>query len=142
MIQSYADVSLIPGRAWLLPSSGEHKLAGDQNYKFEELQIYGGAHLAILTEPHNRSASIFFSNMIGDRSGTVHVGYNQTMDLTRETIDLPFSVHVYRGGYLGLAPVTTVSIPLVAIQINVFLAHAYRCMQRFKKKIEGVNGDR
>lgn len=65
--------------------------------------------MAILTEPHNRSASIFFRNMIGDRSGTVHIGYNQTMDLLREKIDLPFSVRVYRGGFLGLAPVTTVS---------------------------------
>lgn len=107
-IQSYTDVGLVPGRTWLLPSSGEHSLAGNQNYHFEELQIYGGAHLAILTDPPSRAASVFFRHMIGDRSGTIHVGYNQTMDLLRENIDLPFNVHVYRGGFLGLAPVTTV----------------------------------
>jgi hypothetical protein len=34
------------------------------------------------------------------------------MDLERPTIDLPFSVHVYDGGYLGLAPDTfTVNTP-------------------------------
>ena len=44
--------------------------------------------------------------MIGDRSGAIHVGKNQVMDLERQSIDLPFSVHVYDGGYLGLAPDT------------------------------------
>jgi hypothetical protein len=44
--------------------------------------------------------------MIGDRSGAIHVGKNEVMDLERPTIDLPFSVHVYDGGYLGLAPDT------------------------------------
>ena len=107
-IQDYSQIALDSGRAWLLPTSGSHVLAGDQNYNFEELQIYGGAHLAVLTEPHNRAASIYFRNMIGDRTGTIHVGYNQTMDLVRPTIDLPFNVRVYRGGFLGLAPDTTV----------------------------------
>ena len=108
VVKDYSHVELDSGKAWLLPSSGEHVLAGDQNYTFEEFQIYGGAHLGVLTEPHNRSASIFFRNMIGDRSGTIHVGYNQTMDLIRPTIDLPFNVRVYHGGFLGLAPDTTV----------------------------------
>lgn len=107
-ISSYTDIGLVPGRTWLLPSSGDHALAGNQNYHFEELQMYGGAHLGILTDPHSRAASVFFRHMIGDRSGTIHIGYNQTMELLRPNIDLPFNVHVYRGGYLGLAPVTTV----------------------------------
>ena len=108
IISDYSKPDLLTGKTWLLPSSGEHNFSGDQNYHFEELQIYGGAQLAILTEPHNRSASIFFRNMIGDRSGTIHVGYNQTMDLVRPNIDLPFHVRVYRGGFLGLAPSTEV----------------------------------
>ena len=108
IISDYSKPDLITGKTWLLPSSGQHNFSGDQNYHFEELQIYGGAQLAILTEPHNRSASIFFRNMIGDRSGTIHVGYNQTMDLVRPNIDLPFHVRVYRGGFLGLAPSTEV----------------------------------
>ena len=107
-INDYEEPALISSRTWLLPSSGEHNFSGDQNYNFEELQIYGGAQLAILTEPRNRSASIFFRNMIGDRTGMIHVGCNQTMNLTRPTIDLPFSVRVYRGGFLGVAPATEV----------------------------------
>lgn len=44
--------------------------------------------------------------MIGDRTGAIHVGKGTVMDLERQKIDLPFSVHVYDGGYLGLAPDT------------------------------------
>ena len=47
------------------------------NYRFEELQIYGDAHFAILTEPHNKDSELFFLYMIGDRTGTVHLGENQ-----------------------------------------------------------------
>jgi len=108
IIRDYSKPDLITGKTWLLPSSGEHNFSGDQNYHFEELQIYGRAQLAILTEPHNRAASIFFRHMIGDRSGTIHIGFNQTMDLIRPSIDLPFNVRVYRGGFLGLAPSTEV----------------------------------
>ena len=108
VIKDYSEPALISGKTWLLPSSGEHNFSRNQNYYFEELQIYGAAHLAVLTEPHNRSATIYFRNMIGDRTGTIHVGYNQTMDLIRPTIDLPFNVRVYRGGFLGLAPATEV----------------------------------
>lgn len=53
--------------------------------------------------------------MIGDRTGAVHVGTNQVMDLKREQIDLPFNVHVYPDGFLGLAPDTYVQ------DIDIFL---------------------
>lgn len=53
--------------------------------------------------------------MIGDRTGAIHVGTNQVMDLKRDQIDLPFSVHVYPGGFLGLAPNTYVH------DIDIFL---------------------
>ena len=121
VVNDFTDPSLIPGRAWLLPSVGNHSLGGKQNYSFEEVQIYGGAHLMVLTTPQNSSASIFFQNMIGDRSGTIHVANNQTMDLLRKDIDLPFNVKVYRGGHLGLAPVTT--IHGVSIQVEGVISH-------------------
>ena len=107
-IASYSDLSLVPGTAWLLTESGEHRFAKDMNYHFEELQIYGGAHVAVHELLGNTSASLRFRHMIGDRSGTVHVGTNQLMDLNRSEIDLPFNVHVYQGAYLGLAPETIV----------------------------------
>ncbi len=106
-ISNYSDLSLIPGTAWLLTEGEIHELAKGLNYHFEELQIYGGVHLAI-HENSGGKPSLHFRHMIGDRSGTVHVGRNQLMDLNRTEIDLPFSVHVYIGGYLGLAPHTVV----------------------------------
>ena len=47
------------------------------NFHFEEIQMGGDAHFAILTEPYNKETDIFFLNMIGDRTGTVHLGENQ-----------------------------------------------------------------
>ncbi|KAL8620479.1 hypothetical protein ACOMHN_056871 [Nucella lapillus] len=44
--------------------------------------------------------------MVGDRTGAVHVGPGQTLDLQRPEIDLPFSLHVYPRGHAGLAPST------------------------------------
>jgi hypothetical protein len=40
--------------------------------------------------------------MIGDRTGFVHVGNHQVMDLKRKFIDTPFSTYVYDGGYLNI----------------------------------------
>ena len=53
-------------------------------------------------------ASVFFTHMIGDRTGVLHIGTNQEMDLTRPSIDLPFSTWVYDGAVLELAPVTVI----------------------------------
>ena len=88
---------------------------GTNKYYFDELQIYGNAHLAVLTNPVGSNASIYFENMIGDRTGAIHVGANQVMDLKRQKIDLPFNVHVYPDGFLGLAPDTYVQ------DIDIFL---------------------
>lgn len=106
-ISSFSDLSLIPGTAWLLTKRAIHELEKDLNYHFEELQIYGGVHLAIHEDSGGRP-NLYFRHMVGDRSGTVHIAADQLMDLNRTEIDLPFSVHVYEGGYLGLAPYTEV----------------------------------
>ena len=71
--------------------------------------------MAVLTDPVDTLATIYFENMIGDRTGAVHVGNNQIMDLQRPKIDLPFNVHVYPGGFLGLAPDTYIE------DIDIFL---------------------
>ncbi|XP_077861759.1 uncharacterized protein LOC144342564 [Saccoglossus kowalevskii] len=120
-IESYHDLSEDESRAWILPSSADHMFSGDHNYHFDELQIYGHAHLAILTDPVDREASFHFRHMIGDRSGTIHIGNHQTMNLIRDNIDLPFNVRVYKGGFLGLAPDTYVHG--VTIYLSGVLAH-------------------
>ena len=121
-IDDYNDLRTDGCKAWVLPESGKHHFANrGQDFHFEELQIYGGAHLAVLTDPVGKPASLFFKHMIGDRSGVVHVGLNQAMDLRRDEIDLPFSVHVYQGGFLGLAPITEVHG--VTLYLSGELAH-------------------
>ena len=99
------------GRAWIMPDSGLHHFAGKEHqFHFEELQIYSSAHVATwpLASSVYRKVSLFFKYMIGDRTGFVHIGNRTVMDLYRPEIDLPFSAHVYLGGHLGLAPVTTI----------------------------------
>ena len=121
-IADYNDLREDGCKAWILPESGKHHFANrGQDFHFEELQIYGGGHLAIYTDPVGKPASLFFKHMIGDRSGVIHIGLNQVMDLRRDEIDLPFSVHVYLGGYLGLAPYTEVHG--VTIYLSGVLAH-------------------
>lgn len=98
------------------------------DYAFEEIQMYGSAHLAVSSIPLHKTGTestdddilatletnnsteheirLHFVNMIGDRSGTVHLRSDQTMDLKRFEIDLPFSLRAYTRSFLGLAPHT------------------------------------
>ena len=97
-IQDYSDLSQDGCRTWILPVSGRHMFANSSHqFHFEELQIYGGAHLAILTDPINTKVSFFFKHMIGDRTGTIHIANNQVMDLKRHFLDLPFTPYIYEG---------------------------------------------
>lgn len=109
VITDYSDLSKDSCRTWIIPENGTTFAAGEGNkYHFNELQIYGSAHLAFLTDPPNKELDLFFLYMIGDRSGTVHIGKEQTMDLLRFEVDLPFNARVYDGGYLGLGNFTIV----------------------------------
>lgn len=72
-IGNYADLSHDSGRAWIMPESASHPFAhkgdNDHHFHFEELQMWGGAHLAIATDPPHREVDVFFKYMIGDRTG-------------------------------------------------------------------------
>jgi plastocyanin len=133
---SLASLQTDSCRAWLLPISGGHFFAASNfSFHFEELQIGGNGHLAVLGD-FNRSnvADIYFTAMIGDRTGVVHVGGNQTMDLTRDEIDLPFSLWAYANSYTALAPylmLNSVFVQMSGVLANVQnitlvnLAHFY-----------------
>lgn len=77
--------------------------------------------MAILTEPVNRPASLFFRYMIGDRTGMIHLGRNQVMNLHRLFLDIPFSAYIYDGGYLGLAPISEMN--KIAVHVEGTLDH-------------------
>lgn len=133
IINSYSDLSKDGCRVWILPQSVVHpfaKMVGD--FHFEELQIYGGTHLAVLTDPVGERASLFFLYMIGDKTGTVHISQNQVMDLQRPEIDLPFEVHVYAGGHLGLALNTEIH------GINIYLSGSLGNIQNLTVHHGGV----
>ena len=116
-IRNYTDITRDSFKAWILPDSGRHWLAlGDHDYRFDELQIYGNAHLAILPQPVEHGANLHFRYMIGDKTGIVHVGPYQVMDLRRLFIDTPFSSYVYDGGFLGLAPDTNLEKVFVHLE--------------------------
>ncbi|PIK61099.1 hypothetical protein BSL78_01924 [Apostichopus japonicus] len=121
-LYDYSDWADDGCRTWILSLSGHHYFAGgNHDFHFEELQIDGSAHVAVLTEPIGRNATLFFLYMIGDRTGTVHISENQSLDLHRPEIDLPFSARVYADGYLGLAPDTYVHG--VSIWLHGTIAH-------------------
>lgn len=71
--------------------------------------------------------------MIGDRTGLIHIGANQEMDLEREHIDLPFGVRVYEDGFLGMA--TDTEIHGVQIFLNGTLAHVTHLKIHHKGKL-------
>lgn len=107
LIRNYKDISKDRFKAWILPESSDHWLAGgNDDYKFNELQIFGNAHLALLPKPYEDGCNLHFLHMIGDRTGYIHVGPKQVMDLKRHFLDTPFSSYVYKDGYLGLATET------------------------------------
>ena len=121
-IGKYSDLTQDGARAWILPESGSHHLANASHaFHFEELQIYGGAHLAILTEPTNRKVSVHFRYMMGDRTGTIHISRNQELNLYRQFLDIPFNAYIYDGGHLGLAPVSEMN--QVAVHVEGALHH-------------------
>ena len=105
----YADLSRDSFKAWFTPQTGAHWLAEKHaTFRFDELQIYGNAHLALRPHPLTEGATLHFRHMIGDRSGVIYIGKQQEMELRRDEIDLPFSCYVYDGGFLGLASITWV----------------------------------
>jgi hypothetical protein len=49
-IPSYTDITQDGGRTWILPTSQDHFLAEPDGYVFEELQLYGGVHFAVMAD--------------------------------------------------------------------------------------------
>ena len=128
VINDWADHRSDGSKSWIITDS-THKFAKGLNYHFEELQLRGNAHLAFHSATSNDKVSLYFRHMIGDRTGTLHVGSNHTMDLDREEIDLPFNARVYQNGHIGLSPMTFVhgikiyNYGLITRMVNITLHH-------------------
>ena len=101
---AYEDLAKAPSVAWVtLTSSYE-----DTNFEIDELQVYGGARLAVVNPKRPRAAvNITFGNLKGDRSGQFFIGFNQSM-LSKES-PLLMGFAVYPGGVVSLQGNLTVS---------------------------------
>jgi hypothetical protein len=120
-VRDFADLSDDYFKAWIIEQDTDTKYLDSNNRSttFDELQIYGNAHLVVLPQDPAASVLLYFRHMIGDRTGVLHVGLLQRMDLTeRIFVDTPFSIYVYPTAYLGLAPDT--NIDKVFVQVVFF----------------------
>lgn len=101
---SYEDMTKAPTVAWVtLTDSYE-----DTNFEIDELQVYGGAWLAIVNPDKPRDkVDMTYGNLKGDRSGQLFIGFNQSM-LSRES-PLLMGLAVYPGGVVSLQGNLTVS---------------------------------
>ena len=128
VINDWNDHRSDASKSWIITDSS-HTFAKGLNYHFEELQLRDGAHLAFYSATASYKVSLYFRHMIGDRTGTLHVGPSQSMDLDREEIDLPFNVRVYKNGHIGLASMTFVhgikihNYGLITRMVNITLHH-------------------
>ena len=119
-------------RTWILPASRSQEfVTWDNDFMFEELQIYDKANLAVL--PYNEtihalgqwpsaipdlmtatyldvpsSPVVSFLDMTGDRTGAVHLNNMQTIYLDNEDIDLPFNAYINSGANFSLATRTII----------------------------------
>lgn len=120
-VPNFSDLSDDHFKAWLIETDTDLKYTDTNNRSltFDELQVVGNAHLVILPRDAQKGVFLHFRHMIGDRSGVLHLGPGQVMDLKRSSIDIPFSCYIYPTAYLGLAPDT--DIDQVFVQVNSLL---------------------
>ena len=84
----YEDISDAGGITWLDQEGYE--------YSFEELDVGGNAHMAILSDSWNTVVKANVTKLWGDKSGVIHVGMNQTMFIYNVDIYLPINLAAYR----------------------------------------------
>ncbi|XP_033745596.1 uncharacterized protein LOC117331111 [Pecten maximus] len=104
LTSSYGNYTLGSAVAWLIPSeypSFVNETRNDTQVVLEEFQIYRGAQMAFLM-PDNPFGWIDIKIGIieGDRSGHLHVGFNQSQYIASGK--LPNDLSIYHGGDITL----------------------------------------
>lgn len=121
----YADYPLGSATTWVLPASYPALVplvqARTTDVILEELQLVGGGHMAFVNpaDPTGRM-NVHIGSTDGDRSGKLHIGYNQT--LTIGTGRLPADLSIYRGGQITLTGelrVAGVTVTIEGVLSNV-----------------------
>lgn len=84
-------------KTWLEPASGTN------SYSFDEVYILGSAQLAVMPGGTLKSAAFFHTRRLyGDKSGYLHVGYNQNFSVDVTDPDIPFGLRVYENGSIAM----------------------------------------
>ena len=100
----YNDFTLGSAVAWIIPSDYPDfviETKNDTQIVLEELQIYRKAQMAILNPANTKSRMDLSVEAIdGDRSGHVHIGFNQSLYIG--TGKLPNDLSVYHSGEVTL----------------------------------------
>ena len=74
-----------------------------KEYQFSELHLYGGAQLATASSLGAKSAAaLHVDRLYGDKTGYLHVGYNQSFQVSRTDPDIPFNLRVYEEGIMRI----------------------------------------
>lgn len=80
-------------KTWIEPASGTNK------YTFSEVHVHGSAQLAINPITSLTSeVTVKADRVYGDKSGFLHVGYNQDFQISVTDPDIPFGLRVYENG--------------------------------------------
>ena len=73
------------------------------DHDFTELYLLGGANLAFKAVDNDEDAvSAEIGYVHGDKSGVLHVGFNQNFNINDTDADVPFSIQVYETAELTL----------------------------------------
>ena len=93
----YKHRSFEGAKTWMEPAIGTNF------HSFSEVHIRGSAQLAVMPLNGLRAPVRFHADRLyGDRSGFLHVGFNQNFSVAVTDPDIPFSLRVYENGSLML----------------------------------------
>jgi len=93
----YSYRYLESSKTWIEPETGTN------DYNFDEIHLHGAAQLAIMNMISVTSAvRVRIGRLYGDKSGFLHVGYNQTFRIEVTDPDIPFGLRVYENGSIEM----------------------------------------
>ena len=93
----YKHRSYDGAKTWIEPA------AGTNVHTFNEVHIRGSAQLAVMPLNGLRALVHFHADRLyGDKSGFLHVGYNQNFSVAVTDPDIPFGLRVYENGSMML----------------------------------------
>ncbi|XP_060557569.1 uncharacterized protein LOC132717977, partial [Ruditapes philippinarum] len=96
----YKHIGLFGASTWIFADRNEQ-------FTFSEVILKGQSHLAFMPRhDYTDGVLVDVGNVIGDKTGFLHVGYNQEVSINKTAYDVPFNTHVYETGHVTYPPRT------------------------------------